>query len=136
MKQVPPAVINGHADAVALTPLLQTNFLPDVVQVYLTPETVFISPLVLQVAPVLTAAKVGTERDEPIKARAIRIPRGFFMLRIILSEIVQAKGLDGSEIPPHRHKNALTTLICYWLSLILEISQDRRNPHSWYQPMA
>ena len=108
MKQVPPAVINGHVDAVALTPLFQTNFLPDLMHLYLMPETVFVSPVVLQVAPVLTAAKVGTERDEPIKARAIRIPRGLFMLRIILSEIVQAKGLDGSELPPHVHKNPLS----------------------------
>jgi hypothetical protein len=37
------------------------------------------------VAPALTAATAGTERDEPINVRAIRIPRNFFfMLEIIL----------------------------------------------------
>jgi hypothetical protein len=74
----------------ALTPLPQTSFLPDLLQVYLRPETVFTCPLVLQVAPALTAAKAGTERDEPINVRAIKNARGFFfMLEIILCDIVQ-----------------------------------------------
>jgi hypothetical protein len=71
--------------ALALTPLPQTTFLPDLMHLYLRPETVFTCPLVLQVAPALTAAKAGVERDEPRNARAIKRARDlFFMLEIIL----------------------------------------------------
>jgi len=92
-----------------MTPLLHSNLLPDFKQVNFFPSNVENAPTFLQVAPALTAAKEGTERDEPINARAIRIPRGFFfMLGIILSNKVQAKGLGGSELPPHVHKNPLS----------------------------
>jgi hypothetical protein len=67
-----------------MVPLLHSNLLPDLIHVYLSPETVFICPLVLQVAPAFTAAKAGTERNEPINARAIRIARDFFLMSEII----------------------------------------------------
>lgn len=39
-----------------ITPLLQTNFFPDLTQVYLIPEEVLIWPELLQVVPGFTAA--------------------------------------------------------------------------------
>jgi hypothetical protein len=53
--------------------------------VYLRFETVLACPLVLQLAPALTVAKAGVERDEPINAKPNKSTRGFFfMLEIIL----------------------------------------------------
>ncbi len=88
-----------------MTPLLHSNLLPDLKQVNFFPSNVESAPTFLQVAPALTAAKAGAEIDEPINAKAIRIPRGFFfMFGIILLDIVQAQGLDSSELPPNRLK--------------------------------
>ena len=38
------------------TPLFQTNFFPDLIQVYLIPDDVLVLPSVLHVVPGLTAA--------------------------------------------------------------------------------
>jgi hypothetical protein len=38
------------------TPLFQTNFLPDLIQVYLIPDDVLVFPSTLQAVPGLTAA--------------------------------------------------------------------------------
>jgi hypothetical protein len=38
------------------TPLFQTNFFPDLTQVYLIPDDVLVLPSALQVVPGLTAA--------------------------------------------------------------------------------
>jgi hypothetical protein len=50
------AVGVGFAFATTFTPLFQTNFLPDLTQVYLIPADVLIWPRVLQEVPGLTAA--------------------------------------------------------------------------------
>ena len=49
-------VADGLGVATTFTPLLQTNFLPDLIQVYLYPETVVVDFNLVQVAPALTAA--------------------------------------------------------------------------------
>jgi hypothetical protein len=48
----------GAGVGMTFSPLLHTIFFPDLMQVYLKPETVFICPLILQVAPALIAADV------------------------------------------------------------------------------
>jgi hypothetical protein len=49
-------VADGLGVATTFTPLLQTNFFPDLIQVYLYPETVVVDFNLVQVAPALTAA--------------------------------------------------------------------------------
>ena len=46
----------GFGVATTFTPLLQTSFLPDLMHVYLYPETVAVDFNLVQVAPALTAA--------------------------------------------------------------------------------
>ena len=41
------------------TPLFQTNFLPDLIQVYLIPDDVLVWPSTLQAVPGLTAASAN-----------------------------------------------------------------------------
>jgi hypothetical protein len=48
------------------------------------PDAIEVSPALLHLAPALTAAKAGTERDEPRNARAIRIARHFFLMSEII----------------------------------------------------
>jgi hypothetical protein len=61
-------------------PKFHTNLFPNLIQEYLRFETVFTWPLVLQVAPALTEACAGIERDEPIIARTTRVPRNFLFM--------------------------------------------------------
>ena len=49
-------LISGFASALTAIPLLQINFLPDLMQVYLIPPDVEVAPALLQVAPALGAA--------------------------------------------------------------------------------
>lgn len=46
---------DGFGVATTFTPLLQTNFFPDLIQVYLYPKTVVVDFNLAHVAPALTA---------------------------------------------------------------------------------
>ena len=48
----------------SVTPLFQTNFLPDLTQVNFLPADVEMDPIFLQVAPAFTAENAGVERTE------------------------------------------------------------------------
>lgn len=51
-----------------LIPLLQTNFLPDLMQVYFIPATTDVWFNLVQVVPALTAAEAGLSKKVPNKA--------------------------------------------------------------------
>jgi hypothetical protein len=76
----------GVGVEVVATPLFQTNFLPDLMQVNFLPWEVLIWPLVVHAEPVLIAAKAGIAREDPDIARAITSDRDFILMRkIVLS---------------------------------------------------
>jgi hypothetical protein len=67
------------------TPLFQSNFFPDLIQVKVFPEATEVLPALGQVAPALTAANAGRDREEPRKVIATSAARVLFMLKGYLS---------------------------------------------------
>jgi hypothetical protein len=63
-----------------LTPLFQTNFLPDLTQVYLIPDLMLVWDSLLQDAPGLTAAIATDWTDKQTRA-AIRNARGLLRMQ-------------------------------------------------------
>ena len=70
----------GVALAATFTPLLQTNFLPLLIQVYLIPADVLIWPSFLQVVPGFTAAVAVERFNERTKQPIIMVADIRFML--------------------------------------------------------
>jgi hypothetical protein len=52
------------------TPLFQTSFVPDLMQVNFLPEAVAVAPALVHFAPAFTAAKVGAEIRDKDSSRA------------------------------------------------------------------
>jgi hypothetical protein len=68
-------------DLGARTPLFQTNFLPDLTQVKVFPETTEVFPALVHAAPALTAAIAGiVERREPTRTKDSAADRSFMKL--------------------------------------------------------
>ena len=67
------------------TPLFQSNFFPDLIQVNVFPEATEVFPALGQVAPALTAANAGRDREEPRKVITASKARVLFMLKGYLS---------------------------------------------------
>jgi len=83
---------------------------------------------VVQVAPDLTAAKAGSERVEAMNTKPISGARNFFsMAQIVLWGLAQMEDLDSQSYLPKWLIASGIPLICPWLSLILEMSQERIN---------
>ena len=59
----------GFTTGTAFTPLFQTNFFPDLMQVYFTPLLVDVAPTLLQLCPLFIAAKAHDWTPEKITAR-------------------------------------------------------------------
>ena len=59
----------GFTTGTTFTPLFQTNFFPDLMQVYFTPLVVDVAPTLLQLCPLFTAAKANDWTLEKITAR-------------------------------------------------------------------
>jgi len=77
----------GEGDAVTTTfgfliatPLLQTNFFPDLIQVYFFPVTILVIPADGQVVPGLIAAREGEEKEVMKTIREIESRNPFFTL--------------------------------------------------------
>jgi hypothetical protein len=66
------------AAALIATPLFQTSFVPDLMQVNFLPDAVAVDPALVHLAPALTAAKEGAEIKDTQSSSAIRI-----LLRVI-----------------------------------------------------
>lgn len=60
---------DGFGAALTATPLLQTSFVPDLIQVNFLPEAVAVAPTFAHLSPVFTAAKDGTVKREINKKR-------------------------------------------------------------------
>ena len=60
------------------TPLFQTSFVPDLMQVNFFPPAFAVAPALVHLAPALTAAKDGAETRESVKSSATRT-----LLRVI-----------------------------------------------------
>ena len=66
------------AAALIATPLFQTRFFPDLMQVNFLPDAVAVDPALVHLAPAFTAAKEGAEIKDMQSSSAIRI-----LLRVI-----------------------------------------------------
>jgi len=66
------------AAALIATPLFQTSFVPDLMQVNFLPDAVAVDPALVHLAPAFTAAKEGAEIKDKQSSSAIRI-----LLRVI-----------------------------------------------------
>ncbi len=55
------------------TPLFQTRFFPDLMQVNFLPDAVAVDPALVHLAPALTAAKDGAETRESVTSSATKI---------------------------------------------------------------
>jgi hypothetical protein len=87
--EIKVGVGDGETDCVGVglviaTPLFHTKVLPDLMHVNFLPWAVFVSPLVEHLAPALTAAKAGTEKEEITNDNAISKASGFLMEEILL----------------------------------------------------
>ena len=60
---------DGFGTALIATPLFQTSFVPDLIQVNFLPEAVAVAPTFAHLSPVFTAAKDGTVNREINKKR-------------------------------------------------------------------
>jgi hypothetical protein len=82
--------VAGELALVTATPLFQTNFFPDLIQVNFMPLEIVVAPALLQELPARIAAEAGRAITDP-KSRAVtiqailfRMPKGYYS-RLCLS---------------------------------------------------
>jgi hypothetical protein len=63
-----------------VTPLFQTNFLPDLMHVYVLLETTDVRPAFLQAPPALTAALAGLRGDVIKRETVVKIERSLLFI--------------------------------------------------------
>jgi hypothetical protein len=72
----------GEALTTTFTPLLQTSFFPDLIQVYLYPLEIVVALALVQDPPALTAAEAVIEVELPINAITASHSKVFFISKL------------------------------------------------------
>jgi hypothetical protein len=68
-------------------PLSQTNFFPLFTQVNFLPETIEVTPALVQGAPAFAIPNAGITRSEHVNVMTTPMASNFFMAKILLSPI-------------------------------------------------